>query len=81
MTNLKIVKKCKDVSKTLRLPADVVSDLETLAQIKHTSLNQISIILFRFSLDNLDQEEKVKMEKFRKEKLNDEEFNKTNASR
>ena len=45
MNTLKIPQNHTGVSKTLRLPENIVEDIEALAKIKNTSLNQVSILL------------------------------------
>jgi hypothetical protein len=54
------------ISKTLRLPADVVEDIQALSTIKNTSLNQITILLVKFALANLDDSDRVALEEFKK---------------
>lgn len=66
MESLKIPQNHIGVSKTLRLPSDIVTDIEALSEIKNTSLNQITILLLKFALDNLDIEEKKAIEKYKK---------------
>ncbi len=66
MTQLKIQERHIGISKTLRLPQNIVEDMEILAKIKNTTLNQIANILIRFSLDNLDLQEKEKIEKLKR---------------
>ncbi len=68
MKSLKIPQNHTGVSKTLRLPENIVEDIEALAKIKNTSLNQISILLMEFSLENLDEEDKELLEKYKKNK-------------
>lgn len=66
MDSLKIPQSHVGISKTLRLPADVVSDIEALSDIKNTSLNQITILLVKFALDNLDASDKKAIEDYKK---------------
>ena len=68
MNTLKIPQNHTGVSKTLRLPENIVEDIEALAKIKNTSLNQVSILLMDFALNNLDQEDKELLEKYKKNK-------------
>lgn len=68
MNTLKIPQNHTGVSKTLRLPENIVEDIEALAKIKNTSLNQVSILLMDFALNNLDQEDKDLLEKYKKNK-------------
>ena len=66
MDSLKIPQSHVGVSKTLRLPEDVVSDIEALSDIKNTSLNQITILLVKFALANLDASDKKAIEDYKK---------------
>lgn len=66
MDSLKIPQGHVGVSKTLRLPANVVADIEALSDIKHTSLNQITILLVKFALENLDESDKKAIEDYKK---------------
>lgn len=66
MDSLKIPQSHIGVSKTLRLPADVVADIEALADIKNTSLNQVTILLVKFALENLDPDDKKAIEEYKK---------------
>lgn len=67
MESLKIPQSHVGVSKTLRLPADVVADIEALADIKNTSLNQVTILLVKFALENLDADDKKAIEAYKKQ--------------
>ena len=55
MESLKIPQSHVGVSKTLRIPADIIEDIETLSEIKNKSLNQVTILLVKYALDNLDK--------------------------
>ena len=66
MDSLKIPQSHVGVSKTLRLPEDVVSDIEALSDIKNTSLNQITILLVKYALANLDVNDKKAIEDYKK---------------
>lgn len=68
MESLKIPQSHVGVSKTLRLPADIVSDIEALSEIKNTSLNQITILLVKFALENLDEEDRKAIDNYQKKK-------------
>ena len=68
MDTLKIPQNHIGISKTLRLPENIVEDIEALAKIKNTSLNQVSILLMDFALNNLDKEDKELLEKYKKNK-------------
>ena len=65
MGSLKIPQGHTGISKTLRIPADIIDDIEALSEIKQTSLNQIAILLFKYSLENLDPEEKKLIENYK----------------
>ena len=66
MESLKIPQSHVGISKTLRLPADVVAEIEALSEIKNTSLNQITILLVKFALENLDSSDKKAIEEYNK---------------
>ena len=68
MKTLKIPESHAGISKTLRLPENVVTDLQALATLKNTSLNQITILLLNFALENLDESEREAIEKFKNKK-------------
>lgn len=68
MKTLKIPQNHTGISKTLRLPENIVTEIEALAKIKNTSLNQISILLMEFALDNLDEEDKEALKKYKSNK-------------
>lgn len=57
MNKLKIPKNHSGISKTLRLPENVVDDVQTLANLKNLSFNKTVITLLEFSLRNLEDEE------------------------
>ncbi|MBS5681532.1 MAG: hypothetical protein KHW52_02120 [Clostridium sp.] len=61
MNKLKIPENHSGVSKTLRLPENIVDDIQSLANIKKLSFNKIVISLLEFGLDNLDEEDKEKL--------------------
>ena len=61
MNRLKIPENHSGVSKTLRLPENIVDDIQSLANIKKLSFNRIVISLLEFGLDNLDEEDKEKL--------------------
>ena len=54
MNKLKIPENHSGVSKTLRLPEDIVEDVQNLADLKKLSFNKTIISLLRFSLENLN---------------------------
>ena len=62
MNKLKIPENHSGVSKTLRLPENIVDDIQNLANLKNLSFNRIVISLLEFGLDNLDEDDKTKLE-------------------
>lgn len=66
MESLKIPQSHVGVSKTLRIPSDIIEDIEALSEIKNTSLNQIAILLFKYALENLDSEDRKAIDNFKK---------------
>ena len=63
MNKLKIPENHSGVSKTLRLPENIVVDIQNLANLKNLSFNKIVISLLEFSLDNLDENDKKELQK------------------
>ena len=61
MNKLKIPENHSGVSKTLRLPEDIVEDVQNLADLKKLSFNKTIISLLRFSLENLDDADKASL--------------------
>ena len=59
MNKLKIPQNHSGVSKTLRLPENIVEDVQKLADLKNLSFNRTIISLLEFSLDNLDDSDKA----------------------
>ncbi len=66
MNTLKIPENHSGVSKTLRLPEDIVDDVQNLANLKNLSFNKTIITLIEFSLQNLDEQDKIKLKNLRK---------------
>lgn len=66
MNKLKIPENHSGVSKTLRLPENIVEDIQHLANIKNLSFNKIVITLLEFSLNNLDENDRKKINKLQK---------------
>lgn len=66
MNKLKIPENHSGISKTLRLPENLVDDVQNLANIKNLSFNRIIISLVEFGLENLDEEDQNKLNKFKK---------------
>ncbi len=65
MNKLKIPENHSGVSKTLRLPENIVEDIQNLANIKNLSFNKTIISLLEFSLDNLDELDASTLDKLR----------------
>lgn len=66
MNKLKIPENHSGVSKTLRLPENIVDDIQNLANLKNVSFNRVVISLLEFSLNNLDEKDKEEIEKLQK---------------
>ncbi len=66
MNKLKIPENHSGVSKTLRLPENIVDDIQNLANLKNLSFNKTVITLLEFGLDNLDEKDKSKLESLEK---------------
>ena len=62
MNKLKIPENHSWVSKTLRLPENIVEDVQNLADLKNLSFNKTIISLLEFSLENLDSNDKATLE-------------------
>lgn len=62
MNKLKIPENHSGVSKTLRLPENIVEDVQNLADLKKLSFNKTIISLLEFSLENLDSNDKANLE-------------------
>ena len=66
MNKLRIPENHSGVSKTLRLPENIVNDIQNLANLKNLSFNKVVISLLEFSLNNLDEKDKKELEKLQK---------------
>lgn len=66
MKKLEIQKNHSRVSKTLRLPENLVEDIQILSDMKNISFNKTVTELLEFSLKNLDEEDKKLIEEKRK---------------
>ncbi len=66
MNKLKIPENHSGVSKTLRLPENIVDDIQNLANLKNLSFNKVVTSLLEFSLDNLDEDDKKELENLKK---------------
>lgn len=65
MNKLKIPENHSGISKTLRLPENVIEDIQNLANLKNMSFNKVVTSLLQFSLDNLDEKDKQYLENLR----------------
>ena len=63
MNKLKIPENHSGISKTLRIPDNVVEDVQKLADNKNLSFNRTVIALLKYSLENLDESDKKILEK------------------
>ena len=63
MSKLKIPENHSGISKTLRLPDNVIEDVQKLADNKNLSFNRTVIALLKYSLENLDESDKKLLEK------------------
>lgn len=66
MNKIKIPENHSGVSKTLRLPENIVDDIQNLANLKNLSFNKVVTSLLEFSLDNLDEDDKKELENLKK---------------
>ena len=66
MNKLKIPENHSGVSKTLRLPENIVDDIQNLANLKNLSFNKVVTSLLEFSLDNLDEDDNKELENLKK---------------
>lgn len=65
MNKLKIPMNHSGVSKTLRLPENIVEDVQNLANLKNMSFNKTIITLLEFGLANLDESDNTLINKLR----------------
>ena len=65
MYKLKIPENHSGISKTLRLPENIVDDVQNLANLKNLSFNRVVISLLEFGLENLDDKDKNKLDKLK----------------
>ncbi len=63
MEKLKIPENHSGISKTLRLPEDIVDKIQCLANLKNLSFNKIVVSLLEFGLSNLDEKDAEKLKK------------------
>ena len=62
MNKLKIPENHSGISKTLRLPENIIEDIQNLANLKNMSFNKVVTSLLEFSLNNLDEKDKQYLE-------------------
>lgn len=67
MRKLKIPQNHSGISKTLRLPENLVNDVQILSDLKNISFNRTVIELLEFSLENLDSEDEKLVKEKRQE--------------
>lgn len=63
MNKLKIPENHSGISKTLRLPDNVIDDVQKLADNKNLSFNRTVIALLKYSLENLDDADRELLKK------------------
>ena len=63
MNKLKIPEGHIGISKTLRLPENIVDNVQALADLKNLSFNKVTITLIEFALENLEEADKEQVEK------------------
>lgn len=63
MNKLKIPQNHSGISRTLRLPENIVDNVQNLADMKNLSFNKTVSFLLEFSLNNLDETDKLFLEK------------------
>lgn len=61
MNKLKIPQNHSGISKTLRLPEDLVDEIQILADMKNLSFNRVATSLLQFAIENIDDEDKAKL--------------------
>lgn len=69
MNKLKIPENHSGVSKTLRLPENIVDDVQNLATLKNLSFNKVVISLLEFGLNNLDEKDKESLQSMQNDSL------------
>lgn len=69
MNKLKIPKNHSGLSKTLRLPENMIDEIQNLADLKNLSFNKTIISLLEFSLENIDEKDKTELKKLSKKEL------------
>ena len=69
MNKLKIPENHSGISKTLRLPENIVDEVQNLATLKNLSFNKTIISLLEFSLENIDEKDKSELKKMSKNSI------------
>lgn len=69
MNKLKIPENHSGISKTLRLPENIVDEVQNLAILKNLSFNKTIISLLEFSLENIDEKDKSELKKMSKNSI------------
>ena len=67
MNKLRIPENHSGISKTLRLPENIVDDVQNLANLKNLSFNKTVITLLSYSLNNLDEQDRLQLNELRKQ--------------
>ena len=62
MNKLKIPENHSGISKTLRLPENIVEDVQNLSNLNNLSFHNTILSLLEFSLENLDDTDKKVLE-------------------
>ena len=66
MKKLNIPVNHSGITKTLRLPENIVNKIQSLAVLKNTSFNRIVISLLEFGIENLIEADKKQMKTIEK---------------
>ncbi len=67
MEKLHIPQNHSGLTKTIRIPEDMIAKIQSLAELKNLSFNKTVTALLQFSLENLDEPDKGDMEKHAKD--------------
>ena len=68
MNKLKIPENHSGISKTLRLPENIVDEVQILSDMKGNSFNKTIISLVEFALSNIDENDRKNLEKRKQSK-------------
>lgn len=66
MNKLKIPQNHSGISRTLRLPENIVDEVQNLADMKNLSFNKTVSILLEFGLNNLEETDRLFLESLSK---------------